>query len=149
MLTPQELRERLVRSGIARAEELLPCTAEDIDRLEREAGQPLPGAYVDFLLTIGRGAGEFMSDLTIFYPDIIKAQNFMRELLAEANLQLPDDAWILCDRYGEVMLFVHLSDGDDPPVYRWYDSDEFELIRPSIWEWVQEELDAQEGLLGG
>lgn len=114
MGTPDTLVPRLIACGVSPLD-LRGCSDADIARVAAVAGGPLPATYAQFLSLVGRGAGEFMSDLTAFYPDILPLTGARRAAMGGV---LPTDGFVVADRYGEQVAFVRLSDG---PAYRWSD----------------------------
>jgi hypothetical protein len=54
---------------------------------------------------MGRGAGDFMSDIDMFYPKVITLTDRMRPLLKD-RIHLPDDAYVFANRYGEQIFLV-------------------------------------------
>ena len=67
MNTADTLVPRLLACGVSPTD-IRGCTGKDLARVEAAAGRPLLASYVRFLSLVGRGAGEFLSDLTAFYP---------------------------------------------------------------------------------
>jgi hypothetical protein len=94
-----ELVRRLITCGI-RPSDIEGCSDADLANLQAKAGVPLPESYVAFLRLVGRGAGEFMSDLTAFYPAVLNLTAKRRQEVAECAV-LPGDAFVIADRYGE------------------------------------------------
>src|SRR5262245_3131144 len=114
----EELVSRLVACGVSPLE-IEGCSDTDIGRLRAQAGARLPESYVQFLRLVGRGAGEFMSDLTAFYPAVLDLTDDRRRGLARYSV-LPADAFVIADRHGERTLYIRLSEGPaDSSVYYW------------------------------
>lgn len=136
-----DLVGRLIACGVS-AVEIRGCSDADIERLRAKAGGPLPGSYVEFLRLVGRGAGEFMSDLTAFYPAVLTLTAARRRALAEYAV-LPDDAFVIADRDGEQTMYVRLSEGPaDSPVYYWNGERPRRTKKAfrSVWGFVEDEL---------
>lgn len=137
----QDLVRRLIACGIS-PDEIKGCSEADIKRLQTKAGAPLPASYVDLFRLIGRGAGEFMSDLRAFYPDILKL-TATRRIAMEQYAVLPDDAFVIADRNGEQTLYLRLGEASaDSPVYYW-NSEQPRRTRKafkSVWGFVKDEL---------
>jgi hypothetical protein len=150
MLTPGELQERLLSSGLADTKTLRPCSAGDVRAVQRTVTHPLPTPYIDFLRSIGRGAGDFMSDLTIFYPELLSNTESMRKLMSQDSAPLPANAFVICHRYGSQMLYFLLGESDDPAIFRWHDEEpyEFRQVFSHLWDWIEEELAGHEYMLG-
>jgi hypothetical protein len=60
----------LIERKIARADEIVGCSEAEVRALERTAGGALPKLYRDFLLSVGKGAGQFWDDLDWRLPDL-------------------------------------------------------------------------------
>ena len=149
MLTPSDLKDRLIRSGLCPADKLRGCSDKELMKIEEHIGCRLPQSYKDVTRVIGRGAGDFISDVEMYYPAVVTLTEQDRELLAE-SVDLPDDAFVFADRDGEQLLFFHTAtDSDDPPIYRWHDGEprRFRKVFKSIWDFIEEELVAHESLL--
>jgi len=150
MLTPEELKERIILAGLCEPHKLRGCSEKDLGRIERHIGHELPGEYKRLLCAIGRYAGEFNSDVDMFYPKLVTLTERIRIQINEW-IELPANAFIFASRYGEQVLFFHLEAGnDDPPVYRWHDESpkRFRKIFKSIWGYIEEELKGHEYVLG-
>src|SRR5262245_25717230 len=138
MLTPKELTRRLIQSGLCAPVKLRGCSDNDLSRIEKHFGCRLPTEYKKLMEVLGRVAGEFMSDLEMFYPRVITLTDRMRELVAD-SLKLPDDAFVFANRYGEQFLFFHTGGADDPPIYRWHDEEPERVRRvfKSLWRFIE------------
>lgn len=148
MLSPEELRNRLMSSGLCKPGELRGCSDKELNRLESRIGRVLPAEYRKLMRVMGKGAGDFLSDLEMYYPKVLTLTDRMRLLVAEWII-LPEDAVVVADRDGEQMVFFHAGEGDDPAVYRWHDEEpkRFRKVYKSIWDFIEEELVGHEQLL--
>jgi hypothetical protein len=106
----------LHQAGIA---EFVPCTEEQISRLEDWYGRPLPQAYREFLFWMGRWGGGFWIGSDCFYGDLKDIQEWARDLLQENGFpgMLPDDAFVVWMHQGYQFYFFYCHEGEDPPVY--------------------------------
>jgi hypothetical protein len=141
MDTADTLVPRLLACGVSPAG-IRGCTDADLARVEAAAGRTLPASYRQFLALVGRGAGEFLSDLTAFYPAVLALTDRHR-LETPRYSVLPDDAFVFADRYGEQCLFFRLSDGpEDAAVYLWTDErpKKTKKVFDSVWGFVEDEL---------
>ncbi|MCG6155937.1 SMI1/KNR4 family protein [Rubinisphaera margarita] len=122
----------LIGRGVATENTIRGCTSEEIERVEQDAGSPLPLAYREFLARMGRGALRFYYGTDIFFPAVLGLTLAARELVAEeeSRLQLPDDAIAIIMHQGYQFCFIRSSEGDDPPVY-YYMEQSSEFIRKS------------------
>jgi hypothetical protein len=150
MLTAAVLQDRLISSGLCEAHKLRGCSEKDLQRIEKHVGQALPKAYKDLMRVMGRHAGDFMSDIDMYYPGVVKLTDRTRPLVAEEGVELPDDAYVFASRYGEQVFFFRLGTGkDDPEIYKWdwERPKAFRRIFKSIWGLIEEDLEAHEQLL--
>src|SRR6266481_1526061 len=61
------VKARFEELHLVRREKIIPCTEREIQLLEQQLGLPLPGAYQEFLLWMGHGAGGFLRGSDCFY----------------------------------------------------------------------------------
>jgi hypothetical protein len=108
------LRENLLRLGLAKPHDIVGCSEDDLKTLEQQAGAPLPATYLAFMRANGRKCGEFMRDLTIFFPEVLQLTEQTRR---DEIVDLPNDSFVFMDHLGDTLLFFRLVDGDDPPIY--------------------------------
>ncbi|HUY75553.1 MAG TPA: SMI1/KNR4 family protein [Ktedonobacterales bacterium] len=103
------------------ADTVIPCAEQEIAQLERQYQLTLPAAYREFLLWMGKGAGNFLAGDACFYDALPQLREFALDLLAEsgAPLRLPDDAFVFSMHDGYQFLFFRASEGANPPAY-WY-----------------------------
>jgi hypothetical protein len=117
MLDPEELRRRLVSEGLAEEDEIQGCTPEDIAQIEAECGHALPESYLRFLRLAGRGAGQFMDDLEIYFRDVLGLTQRIRR--ARPEIALPPSAYVFVSRMGEAFLYFDLAEGENPAIFGW------------------------------
>jgi len=149
MLTPISLVSRLVSSGIAKPNEIIGCSDQDILLIQNKSGLQLPQAYIDFLIAIGRNAGSFMSDIDFLFPKVLGLNEAAADILndwEEGKLVLPEKAFVFSMRYGEqFMFFIADEDSDDPPVYFYFEKDgKFKKTGESIWRVIDSSLEMEE-----
>jgi len=145
MITPLEFRNRLLSAGLCDEQTLTGCSASDFEAIEARLGVKLPQLYQEVMRVIGRGAGDFMSDIEMFYPDILElADRLKKNVFYDVNI--PDDFLIFASRYGEQVFFISTKNEDDSPVYKWCDEepDLFKKITGSIWDFFTLELEGHE-----
>jgi hypothetical protein len=150
MLTPEILRERLISSGLCEPAQLRGCSEKDLETVEKHMGTRLPEEYKKVLRVLGKGAGDFCSDVKMYYPDIITLTDRARRLLSDYGTTLPETAFVFASRDGEQMLLFHVGDNDaDPEIYRWSDEKPtaFRKVFKSIWGFIEEQLDSHEMML--
>jgi hypothetical protein len=145
MLHPLALPQRLTALGVAKPQEIVGCTDEEIARVQSASGLRLPEAYVAFLRVAGKGAGRFLTDVDLYYDKIMSLNVKAAEKLHlwEGNkLRLPEKAFVFAMRYGEQFMFF-LADGkqSDPPIYLYLEgAGTFKQVANSFWEIIEGEL---------
>lgn len=139
------LVQRLIDCGIAKLREISGCTEPEIRVVQDTTQLPLPKAYIDFLSTVGRGAGGFLRDVDIFYPKNLSLNSIAKDLLddwEEGKLLLPNGAFVFSMRNGEQFLFF-IADGksDNPAVYHYMENTgHFKQIAMTFWDAIESEL---------
>jgi hypothetical protein len=82
--TMAEFAERIVKGGMARPDTIVPCAPEEVEEIRADQGVPeLPRQYQEFLLVMGRQAGDFLKGTDFFYPTVLGLGQDGRELLEE------------------------------------------------------------------
>lgn len=98
-------------------ERLRPCHANEISSFELKYNITLPQIYKSFLLTIGKGAGNYMMGSFAFFDDLPLWES-TKELIEENNLPpLPPDAFPFWMHQGYMAAWFKVTEGDNPPVY--------------------------------
>jgi len=118
----EQLATQLIRTGKASRSELIRCSGQEIQELEEACGMRVPEIYRSFLLRMGRGAGAFLSRDYFYYPSLLRLRADADELLTRdgAGFTLPADAFVFSMlSEGYQFLYFRVSEGDDPPVYRY------------------------------
>lgn len=107
------------QSGIFNTSLWEPCTEDEMRALETQLGIKFPGAYREFLLTMGRNAGTFLNGSDYTCEELFQLQRLARSILsADAlNNALPNDAFVFLAHQGYQFAFFRTSEGDNPPVY--------------------------------
>lgn len=65
------------------------CTDQEVWQLEQRLGVKLPQAYREFLLLMGKGAGQFLQSSDCFYQHLPELQTAAIELLKENHFPQP------------------------------------------------------------
>lgn len=114
-----QFRRRLIQLGQLDLSELRPCSEAEVADLEARVGLRFPGAYREYLLLMGHGAGPFLAGSDCFYEHVVSIQQWARELLEDNGVeqQLPDDALVCWMHQGYQFLWMHSSQGEDPPTF--------------------------------
>lgn len=107
----------------ARGETLKPLQIKQIEQIESEFHVVLPRVYKDFLLLMGRGAGNYMQGSSIFYPEVFQLHEATLELISENQLPpLPPDGFVFWMHQGYQSAYFKVNEGDDPSVYYYSES---------------------------
>lgn len=78
--TMLDLAHFLIAQNIARPEDIRGCSEEQIAEVTASSqGFPLPSDYLEFLKTMGRGAGRLFRGTSMFYPIPIECREYARE----------------------------------------------------------------------
>ncbi|MBS1956805.1 MAG: glycerate kinase [Cyanobacteria bacterium SZAS-4] len=122
----QALLDDLIANGYAAEDErpMMACSEEDISELEQRFQVKLPRTYKEFLSTMGRGCGDFLTDSSWMYP-LELALNGAKSLISEFETTfelLPTD-FVFLYRDNFTLWFDTTDGGDDPPVFIFIESD--------------------------
>ncbi len=146
-----DIKNRWKRGGIFPRWDVNPCTNEDIHKLEHELNHPLPAAYKEFLLWMGRGSKTFMIGSDWEYSILLELQEDARDLLRENSspLPLPDTAFVFFMHQGYKFYFFNLDEGNNPSIYYYSEGEDGEGKRltsfrkdySSFSQWLSAEVD--------
>jgi len=124
MSASTNLVESLIAVGRVSANQVVGCSEQEIANIEARFGYNLPGAYKDFLRTLGKGAGKFQNDCMWKYPELLEdVPEATRGVLDNCNgtykhtIELPKTAFVFLESGGSQIMFFDTADGDDPPVF--------------------------------
>ncbi|MGS2809913.1 hypothetical protein [Nocardia sp. MW-W600-9] len=71
----KDLRQELFASGVASEDEIVGCSASEMEDVSSSAGSfRLPDQYLAFLQVMGRRAGNLFEGTDIFYPRLLEAR---------------------------------------------------------------------------
>jgi hypothetical protein len=116
----------IARTLRAKGESLRPVRIDQIKEIESEFQIVLPQVYKEFLLLMGRGAGNYMKGSSIYYPDVFQLHEATLELILENQLPpLPPDAFVFWMHQGYQSAYFRVNEGDDPPVYYYSESQDW------------------------
>ncbi len=147
-LDADNLRQRLIESGVARAEDIGGLNEAEIAALEHMTG-PMPQSYRQVLSLIGRRAGRLVDDreLQIYADQLGEVNRMGRESRAEWEEEggdpMPDDAIFIGARYGMSPWFILPEPStyrprEDSPVYLFdTDTGKVSQVSISVWGWVE------------
>ncbi len=133
------IRERVLNSGIARAEEIVGCAPEEVAGIEAQLGVQLPAAYRAFLLGLGRRAGSLFQGEDVEYPLVLdfraQAERILDEdagLCGRRRFSLPQDAFVFWTHQNYLFYYFPTADySDDPAVYRFMQEEDGQPRRES------------------
>lgn len=153
---------RMERSGVASAEQLVGCSANEVAALEAKYSLRLPTSYRRYLEIMGHGPGRlFKHDhMAVTYPYVLEMTRDQHQLWAKwrdehgrhpappPEFEFPADALIIAGRLGEQFSFIRCSGQDDVPVwylnnYRWQTRE----MHASVLEWLECWCEAAEGAI--
>ncbi len=148
----ESLIERLIATGETTRSEFVPCSEEEIKKLEKTHNVILPEEYKRFLRVMGNGAGSFLKSdhWDAFLPsfgDFLGKHFFEYEddELEEEPVIPPDNFFVFASRMGDWNLGL-IADGttDDPIIYRIDDEGNIEKAFETIWGFIQEMVEYYE-----
>lgn len=142
------LVNRLLKCGAAFPETIVPCTPEEVQYIEDWISTRLPAEYRAFLLAIGKCAGRFMSDVDIFYPEILRNRDEAIEKLdnwESGVLALPADAFVFGFRPAEQFWYFRCQNDIATDVFWYFEGrGKFERLSMSFWDFIEVNLTALE-----
>ncbi len=125
---------------------------DEIRDLEDELGARLPLVYRQFLRAMGHSAGPLFdgSDCSLTQRHRLRLRPSAERIIqrSAAGWQLPDDAFVFLVHHGYQFLFFRLSEGDNPPIYRFSDADDAAIrIAPSLTEFLKTRMEEHEHIV--
>jgi SMI1 / KNR4 family (SUKH-1) len=126
MIYLEKVKARVDELHVLYPDKLVPCTAEEVERLEHKIGRSLPEAYREFLLWMGHWTGGLWRGTNWLYEDLDAIQEDAVELMQRDAfpVTLPPDAFVFLMHAHYQFAFFRTSEGDDPPVYMYVETDE-------------------------
>ena len=123
---------------------MYPTTQEEITQTIKNLGlnQKLPEAYLEFLLTLGKGTNKYyMLGDSWTIDELPYMKSGLQELLEEndSSLELKDDDFPFWSHQGYMYTFFNLNEGDNPPVYFYdesTDTDEFVKVAHKLSDFL-------------
>lgn len=132
------------------------CTQDEINQMEGKLGAKLPISYKEFLLIMGKEQPCIFSDYKLYEPfdhhDAV--QPILHKLEKALNLKFPSDGFIFMQHLLAYFAFFKLSDGDDPPIYCYDETDfidddgkffkqsSFKKVANSFSSFIKQELES-------
>ena len=131
---------RLLDTGLADEDSIQGCTSAEIERIESELGVELPPCYKDFLLAMGRSAGEFMVGTDYSIDKLPKFRTWAEHCMAsnKVTFRLPQAAVVFASHQGYSFLYFDADGGLDPPVLMYTEAQPgLTQIATSFSEWLK------------
>lgn len=122
----EKVKARIEELHVLYPDKIAPCTEEEVWALEKELGRALPAAYREFLLWMGHNDGNLQRGTNWLYEDLAFLQEDAVELMQQDAfpVTLPQDAFVFLMHAHYQFAFFRTSEGDDPPVYMYVETDE-------------------------
>lgn len=137
-----KLLSEILRS---RGNKLSPCNAVDIEYIEQKLKTKLPEEYLEFLLTMGRGAGKFMLGSDVFIDELLTLKEGALEIIDENNLPpLPPNAFVFWMHQGYQFAFFEINEKNQLDIYFFSEGNNmknYKLLNYSLAEFFYKQLD--------
>lgn len=131
---PDTNMDKFILSLRAAKEDMMPCSVQDVEKLQKQYGRNFPATYLKFLYTLGRGSSRYLMGSSVYYPELLELNKYAVELLATNGFKpLPENAFVFWMHQGYQFAFFTDWQSDDPPVYYYHEVNtkgDFEM-RPS------------------
>lgn len=137
----EDLIERLTKIPEFKNCSLQGCSEEEICKLEKHFNLSLPAVYRDFLRTLGKGFGSFMSSDHISFEFDQLFDQAQHPSYAE-YCQLTAKSFVFAERGWENFYYFEADDSsDDPPVFM-FECGEFgsRQVYRSFWEFIEDRV---------
>ena len=149
----RQFADRLLEAGLATRDTIHGCTFEEVSQLEADFGAKLPSCYREFLSCAGKGAGDFLVGTDWTFPRLLGLQEGAANLLEECKITtpLPEAAFVFAMHQGYSMLYFDCTNGDDPPVHLFTDSEPaprkvFDKFSTWLLQCLEDDIEAYESL---
>src|SRR5687767_12061014 len=116
----EKVKDLVKELGHLAEDQIIPCSEEEVNRLEKLLKFKLPLAYREFLLWAGYKLGNVNLCNSFSYNNVLfNSEDGFNDVISQDDFDLiPDDIivlYITCQNTG--FEFITSSEGDDPPVY--------------------------------
>src|SRR5215472_12204415 len=101
-----DLYRRLIAVRVAKPEEIIGCSDEEVELVEKKYDVVFPTSYRLFLKTFGKAAGDFLRDADYLYDSLLTLTDEAKELMPDnGEPVLPDRTFVFSMRYREQFVF--------------------------------------------
>lgn len=121
----QQLRDELVRVGLATPATIIGVSDVEIAQIEAANGARLPGSYRRFLAIMGKRAGTLGVGTDFFYPRCLDLRGSADRLLAETDYPFalqPSDTVV--GMHQGYIIYLLRGQADDPHVWTFVEGDQ-------------------------
>ena len=141
---------RLIVGGVASPSDLVGCSGDEIEQLERKYDVVLPTSYRLFLRRMGHWSGRLFTHdhVSVNYADVLRMTEEQvrswKESPEPQRVTFTPNALVILSRLGEQWLCLRCAGGDDVPVLYYNESGgEMQVSHSSGLEtWREEAEDA-------
>ena len=130
---------RLVAKAFVDLSAIKGCSEADLRVIEATRGVTLPSVYRQFMLRLGRDAGQFLRGTDFLYPELMGLQALPAPLLktSGALFELTPAHFVFMSHQGYQFLFFACDAGDDPPVMHYLEGDTLpRQVAPCFSDWL-------------
>jgi len=100
------------------------CTREEIETYQNSNELKFPKVYTEFLLTMGKNAGDFMRGSDYEWDELPELKNAANETLADNKLPpLTQEDFVFFMHQGYIFAFFKIGEGEDPKIYLFSEGD--------------------------
>ncbi|WP_342801244.1 hypothetical protein [Nocardia sp. No.11] len=139
----KHLRRELLASGVASEDEIMGCSASEIEDVSSSAGSfRLPGQYLAFLQVMGRRAGKLFEGTDIFYPRSLEAREAAIDVASGDGESLSlENRFFFGHHQG---CKVYLFEPDSPAVFTYQEGHpEVRMLAESLLAFLQHALEVR------
>jgi hypothetical protein len=142
----------LAEAGLVAVSALKGCSREEIGQIEAKFHLQLPLIYEEFLLRMGKAAGQFLVGSDYLFPEPLRLRGDAEMLLEEsgARFKFERSHFVFLGHQGYEFLFFNNDGSPDPAVLLLAEGEEPHTLFPRFSEWfrscVTDEIEAIKSL---
>lgn len=129
----------------SKGNKLSPCNAGDIENIEQKLKTKLPEEYLEFLLTMGKGAGKFMLGSSVFIHELLTLKDGAQEVIDDNNLPpLPPNAFVFWMHQGYQFAFFEVTEKNQLNIYFFSEGNnmqDYKFLNYSLTEFLYKQLE--------